>query len=149
MSQAHAALTKHARLHLARLIVHDGWSAVSAAKLSMVSPPTARQWAKRYREEGPAGMEDRSSRPRSSPNRTPDELVRSIVMLRWRHRLGPVQIAGWLGIAASTVHAVLVRCRLNRLSTIDRVTGWRNNRPQSVLSRISRVTSCGASHCGK
>lgn len=121
MSQAHAALTKHARLHLARLIVHDGWSAVSAAKLSMVSPPPAREWAKRYREEGPAGMEDRSSRARSSPNRTPDELVRSIVMLRWRHRL----------------------------STIDRVTGWRNNRPQSVLSRISRVTSCGASHCGK
>ncbi|MEU4842380.1 hypothetical protein AB0F99_29480, partial [Nocardia testacea] len=29
--------------------------------------------------------------------------------LRWRHRLGPVQIAGRLGMAASTVHAVLVR----------------------------------------
>lgn len=123
MSHANAALTKRARLRLAMLIVDDGWSAVSAAKLYMVSPPTARKWAKRYREEGPAGMEDRSSRPRSSPNRTPDELVRSIVMLRWRHRLGPVQIGGWLGIAASTVHAVLVRCRLNRLSAIDRVTG--------------------------
>jgi len=24
-----------------------------------------------------------------------------------------------------------------------------SNRPQSVLSRISRVASCGASHCGK
>ena len=43
--------------------------------------------------------------------------------LRWRHRLGPVQIAGRLGIQASTVHAVLVRCRINRLSHIDRVTG--------------------------
>lgn len=123
MSHANAALTKRARLALARLIVDDGWSAVSAAKLYMVSPPTARKWARRYREEGEAGMEDRSSRPRSSPNRTPDELVRAIVMLRWRQRLGPVQIGGWLGIAASTVHAVLVRCRLNRLRTIDRVTG--------------------------
>jgi hypothetical protein len=45
------------------------------------------------------------------------------VRLRWRHRLGPVQIAGRLGVPASTVHAVLVRCRINRLSRIDRVTG--------------------------
>jgi transposase InsO family protein len=37
--------------------------------------------------------------------------------------LGPVQIGGRLGVAPSTVHAVLVRCRLNRLSRIDRVTG--------------------------
>ena len=38
-------------------------------------------------------------------------------------RLGPVQIGGRLGLPASTVHAVLVRCRINRLSRIDRVTG--------------------------
>ena len=49
--------------------------------------------------------------------------MRSIVRLRWRHRLGPVQIAGRVGLQASTVHAVLVRCRINRLSHIDRVTG--------------------------
>jgi hypothetical protein len=29
--------------------------------------------------------------------------------------MGPVQIAGELGLSASTVYAVLVRCRLNRL----------------------------------
>jgi transposase InsO family protein len=49
--------------------------------------------------------------------------VRRIVRLRWRHRLGPVQIAGRLAMPASTVHAVLVRCRINRLARIDRVTG--------------------------
>ena len=43
--------------------------------------------------------------------------------MRWRHRLGPVQIAGRLGMPASTVHAVLTRCRINRLSRIDCVTG--------------------------
>ena len=37
--------------------------------------------------------------------------------------MGPVAIADRLGLSASTVHAVLVRCRLNRLSHIDRVTG--------------------------
>ncbi|MFS0364437.1 IS481 family transposase, partial [Corynebacterium striatum] len=32
-------------------------------------------------------------------------------------------IAARLGLSTSTVHAVLVRCRVNRLSHIDRVTG--------------------------
>jgi transposase InsO family protein len=89
----------------------------------MVAPRTARKWAGRYRNEGPAGMADRSSRPRRSPARTPPAVVRQIVRLRWRHRLGPVQIAGRLAVPASTVHAVLVRCRISRLSRIDRATG--------------------------
>ena len=68
-------------------------------------------------------MRDRSSRPRSCPHRTPEPVVRQIVRLRWRHRLGPVQIGGRLGVAPSTVHAVLVRCGINHLARIDRVTG--------------------------
>jgi transposase InsO family protein len=50
-------------------------------------------------------------------------LVRKVVHLRWKHRLGPVQIAARTGLAPSTVRQVLVRCRLSRLSAIDRVTG--------------------------
>ena len=122
MSHANAALTPKARLRLAKLIVEDGWPPSVAAKMFMVSVPTARKWAARFRAEGPAGMHDRSSRPRSCPHKTPNRVVRQIVGLRWRRRLGPVQIGGQLGIPASTVHAVLVRCRINRLSHIDRVT---------------------------
>ncbi|EME19031.1 integrase catalytic subunit [Rhodococcus triatomae BKS 15-14] len=113
MSHANATLTPITRLRLARLIVDDGWTYASAAK----------KWADRYRTDGTAGMGNRSSRPKSSPTKTPREVVRQIVALRWRHRLGPVQIAGRLSMPASTVHAVLVRCRINRLSHIDRVTG--------------------------
>ena len=123
MSHANATLTPITRLRLARLIVDSGWTYAAAAKVFMVNPRTARKWADRYRSEGVDGMTDRSSRPHSSPNRTSPELVRRIVQLRWRHRLGPVQIAGRLGMHASTVHAVLVRCQINRLSHIDRVTG--------------------------
>ena len=123
MSHANAALTPRARLRLARLIVEDEWTPSEAAKMFMVSPVTARKWAARYRAEGPAGMADRSSRPRSCPHRTPERVKREIVRLRWRRRVGPVQIGGQLGVAPSTVHAVLVRCRVNRLSHIDRVTG--------------------------
>ena len=123
MSHANAALTPRARLRLARLIIEEGWPVAVAAKMFLVSPPTARKWAARYRDEGPAGMTDRTSRPHVMPTKTPPAVVKKIVKARWRRRLGPVQIAGELGMPASTVHAVLVRCRINRLNRIDRVTG--------------------------
>jgi transposase InsO family protein len=123
VSHANAALTPKARLRLARLIVDEGWPPPAAAKMFMVSTVTARKWAARFRAEGPAGMTDRPSRPHTCPHRTPESIKRQIVALRWRQRLGPVQIGGRLGVASSTVHAVLVRCKLNRLSHIDRVTG--------------------------
>jgi transposase InsO family protein len=123
VSHANAALTPRARLRLARLVVEGGWTYAAAAKMFMVAPRTVKKWADRFRTEGAAGMADRSSRPRVSPNKTQPILVRRIVALRWRRRLGPVQIAGRLDMPASTVHAVLTRCRINRLSYIDRVTG--------------------------
>jgi transposase InsO family protein len=123
VSHANAALTPRARLRLAQLIVESGWTYAAAAKMFMVAPRTAKKWADRYRTEGAAGMADRSSRPHVSPCKTSVAVVRRIVDIRWRQRLGPVQIAGRLGMAASTVHAVLTRCRINRLFHIDRVTG--------------------------
>ena len=123
MSHANAVLTPRTRLRLARLVVESNWTYAAAAKMFMVSPRTAKKWADRYRAEGADGMSDRSSRPHASPTKTSAAVVRRIVRLRWRLRLGPVQIAGRLGIPASTVHAVLVRCRISRLSHIDRVTG--------------------------
>lgn len=123
MSHANAALTPRARLRLAQLVVDRGWTYAAAAKMFMVAPKTAKKWADRYRTEGVAGMTDRSSRPHRSPTKTSPATVRRIVALRWRQRIGPVQIAGRLGMHPSTVHAVLVRCRINRLSHIDRVTG--------------------------
>ncbi|WP_262847511.1 IS481 family transposase [Mumia quercus] len=123
MSHANAVLTPITRLRLARLVVDHDWTYAAAARMFMVAPRTAKKWADRYRLEGPAGMVDRSSRPHTSPTKTHPQIVRQIVRLRWRQRLGPVQIARRLGMHASTVHAVLVRCRINRLTHLDRVTG--------------------------
>lgn len=138
MSHVNATLTPRTRLRLARLVVDQGWTYAAAAKMFMVAAKTARKWADRYRSEGRAGMADRSSRPHTSPAKTPSHLVRRIVGLRWRRRLGPVQIAGRVGLPASTVHAVLVRCRINRLSRIDRVTGeplrrYEHDHPGSLI----------------
>lgn len=123
MCHANAALTPRHRLRLARLIVDDGWPVAHAAAYFHVSWPTAKRWADRYESMGSDGMQDRSSRPHRSPAKTPPALVRKIVHLRWKHRLGPIAIAAKLGLSASTVHAVLVRCRLNRLSHVDKRTG--------------------------
>jgi transposase InsO family protein len=122
-THANAALTPRARLRLARLIVEQGWSIPRAAERYDVSWRTGKKWADRYRAEGPAGMVDRSSAPHRQPNRTPAPVVRKIVHLRWKQRLGPVEIGDRLTMPSSTVHAVLVRCRLNRLTHIDRVSG--------------------------
>ena len=93
MVHANALLTPRTRERLARLVVEDGWTVAAAAKMFLVSPVTARKWASRWRDEGRAGMQDRSSRPRTCPSRTTGLTVRKIVKLRWRQRLGPVQIA--------------------------------------------------------
>jgi hypothetical protein len=123
VSHPNATLTPRTRLRLARLIVDEHWTYATAARMFMVAQKTARKWADRYRSEGVAGMTDRSCRPHHSPTKTPQPLLRQVVGLRWRQRLGPVQIAGRLGMPASTVHAVLTRCHINRLSHLDRATG--------------------------
>jgi transposase InsO family protein len=123
VSHANAALTPIQRLRIARLIVDDGWPVAHAAVYFHVAWPTAKRWADRYEAMGKAGMADRSSRPHHSPNKTQPDLVRKVVHLRWKKRMGPVGIAGRLGMPASTVHAVLVRCRLNRLRHVDVRTG--------------------------
>jgi transposase len=97
-------------LKLARLIVDQGWPVARAAERFQVAWPTAKRWADRYRELGEAGMQDRSSRPHRQPTKTSQPIVRKIVHVRWKRRVGPVEIAGIVGVPASTVHAVLQRC---------------------------------------
>jgi transposase InsO family protein len=138
VSHANAALTPRHRLRLARLIVDEGWPVSHAAAAYQVSWPTANRWAQRYRQAGEAGMADRSSRPHRSPLRTPQPMVRRIVHLRWKQRLGPVEIAARVGVAPSTAHQVLRRCRVHRLSHLDRATGepvrrYEHDRPGSLL----------------
>jgi len=151
-THANAALTPRARLKMARLIVDQGWKVPRAAERFNVSWKTANKWAERYRAEGPAGMFDRSSAPHRQPNRTPAPVVRKIVHLRWKQRLGPVEIADRLGMQSSTVYAVLRRCRLNRLTHIDRATGeairrYEHDKPGDMLhvdvKKLGRVPDGG------
>jgi transposase InsO family protein len=118
-----APLTETGRLRLARCVVDDGWPLRRAAERFQVSHTTAARWAGRYRQSGAAGMADRSSRPHASPARTVQRTERRIVKLRFTGRLGPARIGFRLGVAPSTVHAVLRRYGCARLTHLDRASG--------------------------
>ena len=121
MSHANAALTPRARLKVGQLVVDQHVPIAEVAARFQCSWPTVKRWATRYAAGEP--MTDRSSRPHRMPAKTCPATTRRIVALRLRKRLGPVQLAALTGVAPSTAHRVLLRCRLNRLSHVDRATG--------------------------
>jgi transposase InsO family protein len=98
--------------------VEAGWSVMEAAEAAGITDRTARRWLARWRTEGPAGLLDRSSAPRQIPHKTPPERVEEIVRLR-RLRLTAAQIAVALGMALSTVSAVLKRVGLGKRSRLE------------------------------
>lgn len=117
-----ARLTPLGRLTLIER-VESGRPAAHVAAEMGVSRATAYKWLRRWRQEGPAGLLDRSSRPHRCPRRTPAHLEQRIERLRRRDKLGPARIGYRVGLPPSTVHRVLVRQGLNRLSWLDRPTG--------------------------
>jgi transposase InsO family protein len=117
-----APLTPEGRFRLC-LLIEGGWTVAAAAESMRISRQTAHKWWRRYQEAGRAGLDDRSSRPRRCPTKTPDKVERRLVELRRRHQLGPARLAPRAGVPASTLHAVWVRHGVSRLSDLDRRAG--------------------------
>ena len=89
-----------------------------AAEAAGVSLRTARKWLRRFEQEGPDGLGDRSSRP-SRTRGTVDEVVqRSIEQLR-RLRMPMRRIAELVGRSVSTVARWLARLGLSSLKALD------------------------------
>ncbi len=125
-----------------------------------ISRQTASKWWGRYVRDGVSGLADRSSRPHRSPLRTPALLEQQILNLRTQRKLGPARIGGILGVPAATVHRVLVRHGVNRLSWMDRPTGRVVRRITTSrcgelmhdrCQELARIPDCGRPHradCG-
>jgi transposase InsO family protein len=89
-----------------------------AARAAGISVRTGRKWLVRYRAEGLAGLQDRSSRPHDSPRATPAPVQLGIKVLRYQ-RWTCRQIAGAVGVSATTAARILRRGGLSRRGRLE------------------------------
>ena len=139
-----AALSWRGRRRLALRVVREGWTVKAAAEAAGVSVRCARKWVGRYRLEGESGLHDRSSAPRRVANRTTPDRVQVVVALR-RLRFTAAEIADTLGMALSTVSAVLAREGMGRLGRIglEQPVRYERSRPGELVhvdvKRLGRI----------
>lgn len=129
-----ARLTPAGRALLARR-VSQGWTTKAAAEAAGVSVRTAHKWIDRDRRGGERRHHDRSSAPRRCPRRTPQSQVEQIEQLRRQRMTGPA-IAAALGMARSTVGAVLRRLGLGKLKALEPkppVVRYERGRPGEMI----------------
>jgi transposase InsO family protein len=146
-----AKLTPFGRRLLVNRILIEGWPPATAAEMLGVSRATAYKWLRRYRDEGLAGLEDRSTRPLHRPRALPEREVRRILVARRRLRVGPHRLGPLLGHSRSTVYGVLRRHGVSRLAHADRLTGapvrYVRERPGELVhidvKRLGRVPPGG------
>jgi transposase InsO family protein len=137
VSHGNARLTIHGR----KLIVdrhRAGWKQAHIAAAMGISRKCVRTWINRFQSEGEVGLADRSSRPHTSPTRTPVEVEDRIVQLRRQERRGPAWLGAELGVPARTVSRVLVRHGQPRLSALDPMTGQVIRSSKTTATRYER-----------
>ena len=77
-----ARLTVYSGKRLARLVLEQEYTRKAVAIALHVSEKTAAKWVCRYRQSGPAGLADRSSKPHRSSRQTPTTLLEKVFELR-------------------------------------------------------------------
>jgi len=131
-----ARMTPLGRAEMMRRIVEEGRSVAEVAAGFGVSERTARKWLGRFRQEGAAGLENRSSRPCSVANRTLDPWIDVMEALRREYRLTAEEIATRLKLARSTVAGWLKRRGIGRLKSLEEpvpVRRYQRQRPGELL----------------
>jgi transposase len=123
VSHRNARLTVHGRLLLVRRVREEGQPVAHVAKAMGVSRQCAHRWVARDEAEGEAGLEDRSSRPHTTPIRTSVETEQRVLAARAEHRRGQDWLGAEFGVAARTVSRILRRYDIPRLSSCDPLTG--------------------------
>jgi transposase InsO family protein len=111
---------------LARL--QAGQHQADVAQAMGVSLTTLKKWQRRFRAEGLAGLQDRSSRPRRNPAALRESVRQRIIALRQQRRTGRL-IVRQLGVSAASVSRVLRRAGLSR---------WRDLQPALPVVRYQR-----------
>jgi transposase InsO family protein len=143
---ANAVLTVRQRQRVCDLVA-AGLTVTAAALVVGCSRQTASKWVNRRRRG--ESLRDRSSRPLHSPRRTPTSVEQAILRARAELREGP-HVIGWaLGIAASTVHAVLRRHGRSQLVSRvrEQVVRYERERPGELVhvdvKKLGRIVKPG------
>jgi transposase InsO family protein len=122
VSHRNARTTFHGRMLIVERFA-DGWPKAHIAAAMGVSRKCVHKWVARFGAEGRAGLEDRSSRPHTTPTRTPAAVEAQIVAVRRKQRWGPDAIGAELGLPTRTVSRVLARYQVPHLCDCDPMTG--------------------------
>lgn len=113
-----AKLTPAGRQALVQQVLVERRAVREVAAGAQVSRQTLYKWIGRFRSEGTAGLQDRSSRPRRIAVRTSRHVLRRMEQLRRRRKAG-WEIALELGVPVSTVSRHLQALGLGRLWRLE------------------------------
>jgi transposase-like protein len=82
-----ARTTPIGRAVMVRRVLEEGWTVAAAAADFEVSVRTVRKWLARFRSEGAAGLQNRSTAPRLVANKLPARWLAMVVRLRREYRM--------------------------------------------------------------
>jgi transposase InsO family protein len=113
-----ARTTPASRAELVRRVLSEGQTPKAVATAFGVEIKTVNKWVARFVAEGPAGLADRSSRPKRLRDPTPPETVERIIALR-RQRFTGQQIAQQTSVSPATVSRILRAAKLSRAKDLE------------------------------
>jgi transposase InsO family protein len=142
---ANAALSLKQRERMVLRVIEQGWSLAKAAEAAEVSERTCSKWVARYRQDGAAGLLDRSSAPGVVANRTDEHTVQLLAALR-RLRFTAPELADLLELPVSTISGILKRIGMGRLGRLGHEPAQRYERarPGELIhvdvKKLGRIT---------
>lgn len=148
-SHKHARLTPIGRALLVSRVLEQGWTISAASQAAGVSRRTVYKWLRRFTDEGPAGLLDRSSRPHCSPTRLPVRQLKRCEVLR-RRRWPLWRIAQDQHCSLSTLSRKMKPLGLSRLSSLAPavpIVRYERGAPGELLhidtKRLGRIEGLG------
>jgi transposase InsO family protein len=134
---------------MVRRVVEEGRAVSEVADDFEVSRRTVYRWIERWRQEGLAGLRDRSSRPRRLRYRLSEHRIEQIRVLR-EQRLSGAEIGCRLAIPRSTVARWLHRLgvgRLRQLAPPEPIRRYQKEHPGELLhldtKKLGKIAGVG------
>ncbi len=106
-----------------RILKHaeDGGSAVKTCRYFGIGRASFYRWKALYKKNGKEGLANKKPIPKNPINRTPPDIVETVLHLRLTYHLGPIRIVWYLSryhnikISGAGVYRILKRSGISRL----------------------------------